>query len=109
MRSIYDRKLEQLLGQHAFLTVRLTRARLRGDGDLAQSADGALSKNTANLGEPIRSVYGADAAEEFEEMWFDHVTALFEYSRGVADQDEDVQSQARREIDELYDQSQPVF
>jgi hypothetical protein len=29
-------QLEQLLGQHAILTVRLTRARLRGDEDLAQ-------------------------------------------------------------------------
>ena len=80
-------KLEQLLGQHAILTVRLTRARLRGDGDLAQSADAALSKNTEDLGEVIESVYGAEAAEQFEQMWFGHVTYLFDYSRGVADGD----------------------
>jgi hypothetical protein len=93
-------KLEQLLGQHAILTVRLTRARLRGDGDLAQSADAALGENTDDLGELIGSVYGAEAAEQFEQLWFGHVTYLFNYSRGVADNDEAVQSQARRQLDD---------
>jgi hypothetical protein len=93
-------KLEQLLGQHAILTVRLTRARLRGDGDLAQVADAALGENTADLGELIGTVYGAEAAEKFEQMWFGHVTYLFDYSRGVADKDEAVKSQARRQLDD---------
>ena len=92
-------QLEQLLGQHAFLTVRLTRSRLRGDEDLAQSADAALSKNTADLGELIGSVYGADAAEQFEQLWFRHVTYLFNYARGVADNDAAVKSKARRDLD----------
>ena len=93
-------QLEQLLGQHAFLAVRLTRSRLRGDEDLAQSADAALSKNTADLGELIGSVYGADAAEQFEQLWFRHVTYLFNYARGVADNDAAVKSEARRNLDE---------
>jgi hypothetical protein len=93
-------KLEQLLGQHAILTVRLTRARLRGHGDLAQSADAALSENTADLGELIGTVYGAEASEKFEQMWFGHVTYLFNYSRGVADKDDAVKSQARRQLDD---------
>jgi hypothetical protein len=93
-------KLEQLLGQHAILTVRLTRARLRNDGDLAQSADAALTKNTADMGELIGSVYGSAAAEEFEEIWLGHVTDLFDYARGVADEDEDVKAQARSQLDE---------
>ena len=93
-------QLEQLLGQHAFLAVRLTRSRLRGDEDLAQSADAALSKNTADLGELIGSVYGAKAAEQFEQLWFRHVTYLFNYARGVADNDAAVKSKARRQLDE---------
>jgi hypothetical protein len=93
-------KLEQLLGQHAILTVRLTRARLRGDGDLAQVADAALGENTGDLGELIGTVYGGEAAEEFEQLWFGHVTYLFDYSRGVADKDEAVKSQARRQLDD---------
>jgi hypothetical protein len=93
-------QLEQLLGQHAFLAVRLTRSRLRGDEDLAQSADAALSKNTADLGELIGSVYGADAAKQFEQLWFRHVTYLFNYARGVADNDAAVKSKARRDLDD---------
>jgi hypothetical protein len=93
-------RLEQLLGQHTILTIRLTRARLRGDGDLAQSADAALSENAADLGELIGTVYGAEAAERFEQMWFGHVSYLFNYSRGVADKDEAVKSQARRQLDD---------
>jgi hypothetical protein len=58
-------KLEQYLGQHAILTVRLTRARLRDDGDLAQTADAALTKNTEDMGALIESAYGAQAADQF--------------------------------------------
>ena len=45
-------------------------------------------------------MYGAEAAEKFEQMWFGHVTYLFDYSRGVADKDEAVKSQARRQLDD---------
>jgi hypothetical protein len=92
-------QLEQLLGQHAILTVRLTRARLRGDEDLAQSADEALSKNAADIAAPIGAVYGAEAAETFEQAWFNHVTSLFNYARGVADDDAAVMSDTRRQLD----------
>ena len=92
-------QLEQLLGQHAILTVRLTRARLRGDEDLAQSADEALSKNAADIAASIGAVYGAEAAETFEQAWFNHVTYVFNYARGVADDDAAVTSEARRQLD----------
>jgi hypothetical protein len=92
-------QLEQLLGQHAILTVRLTRARLRGDGDLAQSADEALSKNAAEIAAPIGAVYGAEAGETFEQAWFNHVTSVFNYARGVADDDAAVMSETRRQLD----------
>jgi hypothetical protein len=92
-------QLEQFLGQHSILTVRLTRARLRGDGDLAQSADAALSKNSSDMGALIGSAYGAEAAAEFEDMWFRHVTLLFDYARGVSDEDVEVQADARNKLD----------
>ena len=93
-------QLEQLLGQHAILTVRLTRARLRGDEDLAQSADEALSKNAAEIAAPIGAVYGAEAGETFEQAWFNHVTSVFNYARGVADDDAAVMSETRRQLDD---------
>ena len=102
-------QLEQLLGQHAILTVRLTRARLRGDADLAQSADGALSKNTADIGALIEAAYGAQAAESFEQGWFNHVTSLFNYARGVADDDATVTSVARRQLDDYVNELSQYF
>jgi hypothetical protein len=93
-------QLEELLGQHAILTVRLTRARLRGDEDLAQSAEGALSTNAGDLAAPIGAVYGAEAAETFEQAWFNHITYLFTYARGVADDDAAVKSEARNQLDD---------
>jgi hypothetical protein len=96
-------KLEQYLGQHAILTVRLTRARLRDDGDLAQTADAALTKNTEDIGGLIESAYGAQAAEQFKDVWFDHVTYLFDYARGVADNDAEVQAEALEGMDEYLE------
>jgi hypothetical protein len=93
-------QLEELLGQHAILTVRLTRARLRGDVDLAQTADEALGKNAAEIAAPIGAVYGAEAAESFEKSWFNHVTYVFNYARGVADDDAAVKSEARSQLDD---------
>jgi hypothetical protein len=90
--------LERLLAQHAILTVRLTRARLRNDADLAQTANAALSKNTTDIGALVGSVYGADAAEQFEQVWSSHVASLFNYSRGVADKDKTVTDGARQEL-----------
>jgi hypothetical protein len=90
--------LERLLAQHAILTVRLTRARLRNDADLAQTADAALSKNTADMGGLIGSAYGSEAAKQFQQIWSRHVAALFNYSRGVADKDQTVTEQAREEL-----------
>ena len=92
-------QLEELLGQHAILTVRLSRARLRGDEDLAQTADEALSKNAADIAAPIGAVYGAEAAETFEQAWFNHITYVFNYARGVADDDAAVKSEARNQLD----------
>ena len=102
-------QLEQLLGQHAILTVRLTRARLRGDEDLAQSADEALNKNTADIGVLIEAAYGAQAAESFEQGWFNHVTSLFNYARGVADDDATVTSVARRQLNDYVTELSQYF
>jgi hypothetical protein len=92
-------KLEQSLGQHAILTIRLTRARVRGDADLAQTADAALSKNTKDLGALIGSANGAPA-EKFEQLWFRQVTTLFNHARAVSDKDQTLQAEARRQLDE---------
>jgi hypothetical protein len=93
-------QLEQLLGQNAILTVRLTRARLRGDEDFAETANEALIKNAADIAAPIGAVHGADAGETFEKAWFNHNTYLLTYARGVADDDSAAKSKARNQLDD---------
>ena len=66
---------------------------------MAQSADAALSKNSGDMGALLGSAHGAEAAAEFEDMWFRHVTFLFDYARGVADEDVEVQADARNKLD----------
>ena len=91
-------QLEQLLGQHAILTVRLTRARLRGDEDLAQTADEALSKNAADLRRrSARSTVPRPPRPSNGVVQPRHVRV--QLRPGVADDDAAVTSEARRQLD----------
>jgi hypothetical protein len=88
-------QLEALLGQHSVLAGEMMRGRLRGDPDFAQAANAALGKNTDAMGDLVRSLFGAQAATQFTSLWSTHVTALFNYARGLSDRDESVRAEAR--------------
>jgi hypothetical protein len=88
-------QLEALLGQHSILAADMMRGRLRGDPDFAQAANAALGKNTNAMGEIVRSLFGAQAETQFTSLWATHVTALFNYARGLSDRDDSVRAEAR--------------
>lgn len=88
-------QLQSLLGQHTVLAADMMRGRLRDDPDLAQAANAALGKNTDAMGKLIGSAFGNQAAQAFTPLWSNHVGALFNYSRGLADDDVAVQNQAK--------------
>ena len=88
-------QLQALLGQHMVLAADMMRGRLRDDPDLAQAANSALGRNTDAMGKLVGSAFGSQAAETFTPLWSGHITALFNYSRGLADDDEAVQAQAK--------------
>jgi hypothetical protein len=88
-------QLEALLGQHSVLVADMMRGRLRGDPDFAQAANAALTKNTEALGGLIRALLGAAAQARFTSLWSVHVTALFNYARGLADHDTAVRRAAQ--------------
>jgi hypothetical protein len=88
-------QLEALLGQHSVLAADMMRARLRGDPDFAQAANAALGKNTDAIGKLVRSLFGAQAERAFTSLWATHVTALFNYARGLSDRDDSVRAEAR--------------
>jgi hypothetical protein len=91
-------RLQALLGQHTVLAADMMRGRLRGDPDLAQAANAALGKNTDAMGELVGSMFGEAASKQFSPLWAQHVTALFNYARGLADHDDAVRRQAESAI-----------
>lgn len=88
-------QLQSLLGQHTVLASDMMRGRLRDEPDLAQAANAALGKNTDAMGKLIGSAFGSKAAQAFTPTWSGHVTALFNYARGLADDDAAVQAGAK--------------
>jgi hypothetical protein len=88
-------QLQALLGQHTVLAADMMRGRLRDDPDLAQAANSALGKNTDAMGKLVAGAFGAQAAAQFTPLWSNHVTALFNYARGLADGDTAVQNEAK--------------
>jgi hypothetical protein len=77
------------------LAAEMMRGRLRGDDDFAQSANAALGKNTDAMVQLVESSFGQQAATQFRTLWAAHVAALFNYARGVANDDRAVRDQAR--------------
>jgi hypothetical protein len=88
-------RLQALIGQHSALSADMMRGRLRGDPDFAQAANAALTKNTEELGALVGSLFGDAAKKQFTTLWAAHVTMLFNYSRGLAEKNEAVKSEAR--------------
>jgi hypothetical protein len=88
-------QLQALLGQHSILAADMMRGRLRDDPDLAQAANAALGRNTDAMGKLVGSAFGSRAAQAFTPLWGNHVTALFNYSRGLAEDDDAVTAQAK--------------
>jgi hypothetical protein len=91
-------RLEALLGKHAMLAVDLMRGRLRNDEDFAQAPNSAVGQNTADLTRTVAALCGEQPAGRFEGLWAEHVTALFNYSRGLATDDAAVRDEARNSL-----------
>ena len=88
-------QLEALLGQHAVLAADMMRGRIRNDEDFGQAASAAIGRNTDDLAQLVGALFGAAAADQFRNLWADHVTALFNYSSGLATDDAGTRDQAR--------------
>ena len=92
--------LEQLLGQHATLAIRVMRARVDGDEAFADVATDAIATNTEQLTDAIVSVYGAEGGETFEQMWSEHITALYTYTVALVEDDRDGMRAAEATLDD---------
>jgi hypothetical protein len=85
--------LGRTLAEHAFLTIEAMRTGL-AEGDDFSAAAAALEDNTSELVGAIESIYGADAADAFADLWRAHIGYIVDYTRAVADDDEAAQARA---------------
>ena len=92
-------RLQALLGQHDVLAADMMRGRLRNDEDFAQSANAAVGQNTDELAQVVATLGGEQRATQFQTLWGEHVTSLFNYSRGLATNDAAVRDEARTALD----------
>ena len=88
-------QFQALLGQHTALAADMMRGRIRNDPDLAQAANAAIGKNTDALGKLFAAEFGTETAQAFTPLWSGHVTALFNYARGLGANDEAAMAQAK--------------
>ncbi|MPZ00724.1 MAG: copper amine oxidase [Actinophytocola sp.] len=91
--------LERQLGQHALLAIEAMRAGVAGQEHF-DAAAGALTKNTEDLTESIRLVYGDEGASKFNELWSDHIGFFVDYTTGLAEDDKQKQNKAKKRLDQ---------
>jgi len=91
--------LEELFGQDVFVSVRVTRSRLRGDPDFTQAAVDALSRNSDDLTTLIARVYGSARAQEFRRLWESQQEGLVEYARAASQHDQAAKAAASGQLD----------
>jgi hypothetical protein len=94
-------QFQSLLGQHTTLAADMMRGRIRNDPDLAQATNAALGKNTDALGKLFSAEFGAATAQTFTPLWSGHVTALFNYARGLGDNDQAAMAQAKVQVTQI--------
>jgi len=92
-------QLEQLLGQHTTLAIRLMRGEINKSPDFVEAATAALGKNTDELAALVAGAYGPEGGAEFKRLWAQHVSSLFKYTKGAADKDTTAQQSAQAELD----------
>ncbi len=92
--------IEQLLGHHAVLMVRLMRGPVDGERQFVDAADEAVGRNTDELVAAVGSVYGEQAGSDFRELWTEHVDALKSYSEALATEDQAGKDEATKVLDD---------
>jgi hypothetical protein len=102
-------QFESLLGQHTVLASDMMRGRIRNDPDLAQATNAALGKNTDALGKLMSGEFGSKAAQTFTPLWSGHVTGLFNYARGLGDNDQAAMAQAKVQVTKVEGQLADFF
>ena len=101
--------LNQLLQEHLYFASFATDAALGGREDEFGAAGAALNANGTDLGAAIGGLYGAEAEDQFNEIWSAHNGFFVDYTTGVATGDQAVQDQAVEDLTTVYVQQFSEF
>jgi hypothetical protein len=88
-------QLDQLLGRHALLAVRLMRSVVVAAPDFRQAVVGSLQDNTTQLAQLVGAAYGATQQQRFRQVWQRRNDDLLAYANGVAGDDASAAGTAR--------------
>jgi hypothetical protein len=94
--------LDRQLGEHAFLATLATTKALAGAKD-ASAIVAALDQNTVDLGNTIKSVYGAKAEQAFLQQWRAHNGYFVDYTTALAKGDDDAKAKAADDLEGYVD------
>jgi len=86
-----------LLGEHMQLVIDAQRATFAGAPQF-HAAAAQVNANTAALTKGMSAIVGPRKAEEFQDVWAEHVEGLLEYSTALAGKDEADRTAARAEM-----------
>jgi len=92
--------LALLFAEHMGIVVEAMRSAVDRAPDFA-SVGATLNDNSTRLGAAVGALYGADAENEFLNLWAKHVDALIAYSDATARHDDTARSAALRSLDDF--------
>lgn len=95
--------LAKLLGEHVELAIDAMRAGVEGADDF-EAAAGALDANTRDVTDAMDALFGPRRAQQFNEVWADHIDLFVDYTVAVADGDEATKREVRGQFDTVMEQ-----
>ncbi|MCM3406024.1 copper amine oxidase [Cytobacillus oceanisediminis] len=90
--------LGHLLSEHAYLAAEAMRKGAEGAKDFDAAAN-ALNDNTTDLTAAIESVYGKEAAEQFNQMWTNHIGFFVDYVKASGSNNQAAKEEALNKLD----------
>lgn len=99
--------LNHVFSEHAALAALTMQKGIDGAKDF-DAAAAALNENTDDLTAAVESVYGAEGAAQFKEIWSSHIGYFVDYVTATAENDEAGKEEAVAELD-AYRAEQAAF
>ena len=95
-------KLDLALGEHIILATKATGAALGGRTEEFAAYGALLNTNGTDIGEMIGAAYGADAKDQFNQIWSAHNGFFVDYTTGVATKDKAKMDKAVQDLTTIY-------